>query len=87
MAISPDDPGLYDYIGVAMDWFYVLMETDVEPSQIYLLLNDSIEHSSIKEIRDNSQQYLQILRDDLDAFFSDLPEVCPADNENNNQDQ
>ncbi|KAL4465292.1 hypothetical protein ABPG74_002006 [Tetrahymena malaccensis] len=84
MAISPDDPGLFGYIGVAMDWFYVLMETDIKPSEVYLLLKNSIEYSSIKEIRDNSQQYLQRLRDDLDAFFSDLPQVCPADN---NQDQ
>lgn len=54
MAISPDDPGLFGYIGVAMDWFYVLMETDVKPSEVYLLLKNSIEYSSIKEIRDNS---------------------------------
>jgi len=38
MSINPDDPGLFGYDGVANDWFWILMETDLKPSEIYLLL-------------------------------------------------
>ena len=38
MSINPDDPGIFGYDGVANDWFWILMETDLKASEIYLLL-------------------------------------------------
>jgi len=42
VSISPDDPGFFGYTGVAMDWFQILMQTDIKLSEIYLLLKNSI---------------------------------------------
>ena len=38
MSISPDDPGLFGYEGVANDWYWILKETDLRPDEVYLLL-------------------------------------------------
>jgi adenosine deaminase len=72
VSISPDDPGFFGYMGVAMDWFYIIMETDIKPSELYLLLKYSIEHSSIKEIHDHQDQYKEKVFNELVEFYKGL---------------
>ena len=72
ITVNPDDPGLFGYMGVAFDWFKILMETDIKPSEIYLLLKYSFETSSIVFSKDELKFHIQKMTNELKIFFNNL---------------
>jgi hypothetical protein len=46
--MSPDYPGLFGYSSIKMDWFNFMMQTDLSPSEYYLLIRHSFIKSSFK---------------------------------------
>jgi len=70
VTISPDDPGLFFYSGVRMDWFNLIMQTDLLPSEYYILLRNSILKSSINEIKNNAQKFLDETKMQMEEFFN-----------------
>lgn len=72
VSISPDDPGIFGYLGVSMDWFFLINETNVKLSEIYLLLKHSIDHSTIPEVVKDREGYLKTIVDGLDQFYEDV---------------
>jgi adenosine deaminase len=68
VSISPDDPGFFGYTGVAMDWFLIMMQTDIKLSEIYLLLKNSILKAS-PSIYKEKDYLINKLQKDLTEFI------------------
>lgn len=72
VTVSPDDPGLFFYSGVRMDWFNLMMHTSIDASDYYMLIRNSILKSSIPEIQRNKEKLLQSAKDEIVHFFDDI---------------
>jgi len=70
VTISPDDPGLFFYSRVRMDWLNLIMQTDLLPSEYYILLRNSILKSSINKIKNNAQKFLDETKMQMEEFFN-----------------
>jgi len=70
VTISPDDPGFFYYNGVRMDWFNLILQSDLLPSEYYILLRNSILKTSIKEIKNNAQKFLDETKTQMEKFFN-----------------
>lgn len=72
LTINSDDPGIFGYEGVTMDWFYLIMNTDMKPSDMYLLVKNSLVYSGIKFEKDEFDFTLKNIQKDFLNFFEQL---------------
>ena len=77
LTINSDDPGFFGYEGVTMDWFYIIMETDVKPTELYLLLKNSVVYAASLTEEEKSMIIEEIQKEFI-KFFENLK--CPKVN-------
>ncbi len=71
VSISSDDPGFFGYTGVAVDWFSVINQTGVKPSELYMLLKYSVLKAS-PNIAAKKETILDEIKQNFKAFIEDL---------------
>lgn len=72
ITINSDDPGFFGYEGVTMDWLYLIMQSDLKPSDMYLLIKNSLVYSGIKLKKIEYEDLLRITQKDFLHFLEAL---------------
>jgi len=72
ITVNSDDPGIFGYEGVTMDWFYLIMNTGLKTSDMYLLVKNSLIYSGMKLEKEEFEFILKDIQNDFLKFFQDL---------------
>jgi len=69
VTVSPDDPGLFGYLGVTTDWFKLFMESDLKAHEFYLLIKNSFDASGNK-INTQAKAEFEKVKINIKDFFT-----------------